>query len=215
MPIIISANLIKNTCSISNQGVGIAQSVIDQAKWKIGDKVEAGFIPETKCMLLSHITKSDNAFMLCHANAKKKKGGRIYCQAFIRNYLQAITILPKYKVAPLFIDDNRWRIALLLDELEWRIHDFTRAEVENIDDVTYGVYELLGKENSILRVGEGKVKDRIKDHLKDTTRFSPIVKKFRFVALSSKEDVCLMEKVLITKYQNETGTLPPLNYIKA
>lgn len=119
MPITIKVNEHRRTCTVSKSGVGFPQQVVEKTKWLIGDKIEVGFIPETRCLLFSGASKSKvDVFTLSYANKAKKTGGKIFCIAFIKNYLQAVIVLPKRKIIPIFLNDKMWRVALLLDSLE-------------------------------------------------------------------------------------------------
>ena len=80
---------------------------------------------------------------------------------------------------------------------------------------TLGVYQLLGRQSTVLRVGEGKIKERINAHLADHLRFMPSVKAFRYARLTVKEDAELLERILIAQYEGDTGAIPPLNEIRA
>lgn len=211
-PIKISAKSRQKTCSVSRAGIGIPQAIVEQVRWKQGEaKVEIAFIPDVKCILVSKPIKNEDAFVVSYANASRKTGARISCQAFVRNYLQAIVTLPKRVVPVIIKNDSRWCIALMLEEIEWEVEEFSKIGCEKVPRDGSGIYQLLGKGNAVLRVGEGRIKERINSHLQDHVRFLPAVKNFRFARINAKEDAELMEKILIFRYEAETGVIPPLN----
>ena len=214
-PIKVSARSKQKTCSVGRAGIGFPQAIVEKTGWLVGDKIEVAFIPDVKCILLSNATESEDAFTLGYANARSKTGGRISCQAFVRNYLQALVALPRRNIVPVLLERSDWRVALLLEQINWQTGEFSKAGWENAPRDAIGVYELLGKGGAVLRIGEGRIRDRIKAHLDDPARFLPTVKMFRFVTLTDKTDTELLEKILIAQYEAETGVLPPFNDIRA
>ena len=216
MPILISAKARQKACSVARAGIGVPQGVIEQAGWHQGkDKVEIGYIPDVKCILISKPLDSEDAFLITYANTRSKTGGRISCGAFCRGYLQAVVVLPKRNLIPTIFGDDKWRVAILLEDLPWQTEEFTKKGVENVTNNILGIYQLLGRQSTILRVGEGKIKERLNAHLADHLRFTPSVKAFRYARLTAKEDAELLERILIAEYEGETGAIPPLNEIRA
>lgn len=71
MPIIVKHRPNLEVCSVSRAGIGMVQSVVEQAKWNIGDKIEVGFIGNAKCLLLRSVS-SEDGFKLAYANTRKK-----------------------------------------------------------------------------------------------------------------------------------------------
>lgn len=215
-PIIIKNRSSVDVCSVTRSGIGMVQGVVEKAGWKIGDSIQVGFIEKAKCILLG-LTSGDDGFGISYANtkAKKKTGGKIYCVAFIRNYLQTLVELPKKNLLPVFLRSSDWTLALLLEPLEWCVEDFTKSGANSIPKDSIGVYGLLGKRDALLRIGEGSIKDRINTHLQDTRFSPPTVKRFRYFVLDSQDDGKILEKVLIEEYENETGVLPRFQEIRA
>ncbi len=216
MPIIISAKARQKSCSVSRSGIGMPQTVVEQGGWHQGkDKVEIGYISDAKCILISKNSKNTDAFLVGYANTRFLTGARISCQAFTRGYLQAVVVLPIRNITPIIFSHDKWRLALILEELPWQTGEFSKKGVENIDNNLLGVYQLLGRQNTVLRIGEGKIKQRLNSHLADHRKLIPIVKAFRFATITMKEDAELLEKILIASYEAETGIIPPLNEIRA
>jgi hypothetical protein len=215
MPVVISAKSMRKACSVSRAGVGAPQSIVEQAGWKQGqDKVEIGFISDATCVLISKPSQSDDAFLVSFANKRTQTGARIACEAFARNYLQALTVLPK-RIAPIVFSDGNWRVALFLEDLLWQTDEFAKKGVENVSGDAIGVYQLLGRGGAVLRVGEGKIRERMNAHLGDHLRLMPSVKMFRYITVKMKEDAELLEKILIAKYEADAGVLPALNEIRS
>jgi hypothetical protein len=214
VPIIVKHRSNLEACSVSRAGVGMVQSVVERAKWSIGDKIEVGFIENAKCLLLRSVS-SDNGFKLAYANTRKKSGGRVFCNAFIRNYLSAIITLPKKNLAPILPKGSEWDIALLLEPIDWSTAEFTKTGCNTLAKDSVGVYELLGNGNIVLRIGEGKLRDRINAHLQDSRFTQPTVKTFRYLLLADSIDSQLMEKILIEEYEDDIGVLPRFQEIRA
>ena len=172
-------------------------------------------MPDVKCILVSKSSESTDGFLVAYANTRSKTGARIACQSFTRGYLQAVVVLPKRNLTPIFFPDEKWRFALILEELPWQTEEFTKKGAESVNSDVLGVYQLLGRHSTILRIGEGKIKERVNSHLADHVRFMPVVKAFRYTPMTMKEDAELLEKILIAQYEAEMGAIPPLNEIRS
>ena len=137
------------------------------------------------------------------------------CRSFITNYLQTIVELPKKNIVPVFLKNTDWTMGLMLEAIEWEKADFSKTGVNTVSRDVVGVYELLGKGDAVLRVGEGKIKDRINAHLQDKRFAPPTVKAFRYVVLDSTDDSKILEQIRIEEYERETGILPRFQEIRA
>ena len=214
MPIIVKPQTNVQVCSVSRAGIGMVQAVVDESGWKIGDRIEIGFIEKALCILLRKI-KGDGGFKLSYSNARKKTGGRIECRSFTRNYLQTLVELPVKNIIPVFLKNSDWDVVLPVEPIEWEKQEFSKAGVNQVPKDSVGVYELLGNGDAVLRVGEGKIKERINAHLADKRFAPPTVKAFRYLALDDAVDGKIMEKVRIEEYERETGVLPRFQEIRA
>ncbi len=87
--------------------------------------------------------------------------------------------------------------------------------MNNVPNDTIGVYELLGTRDAVLRIGEGKIKERMNNHLKDPRFSPPTIKNFRYLVLNDPTDGKILEKIQIEGYLNEAGILPRFQEIKA
>ena len=104
----------------------------------------------------------------------------------------------------------------MLTEPQWKVVDFTMAGCSLIGDppALIGTYELLGSDAIPLRVGEGIVQNRIREHLKDD-RMVRAVKRVRYFPLSEKRDAEVMEQVLLARFETRNEALPMFNSIRA
>lgn len=193
----------------------MGHGVVQQARWKVNDRIEVGWVQKATCIVLRQANGGGEGFLLGYSDARHKTGGKIQCKAFIQNYLQTLIDLPKHGLEPVFFKDGKWSVALLLETLGWVSHAFSKTDANRIPPTAVGVYELLGKGDAVLRIGEGKIRERIDAHLKDIRFAPPTVKSIRYLDLDSSEDSQLIEKMLIAKYEAETGILPRFQEIRA
>jgi len=218
-PIIIRNRRSTDFCSVTRGGIGMTTGVVEQAGWRIGDPLEVGFIAKAKCILLRCVTDTEHSdqegFRLAYSNKPKSTGGRVYCVAFIRNYLQTLVELPKKNLVPVFLRDSEWAVALPLEPIDWAREDFSKAGVNKISRGAVGAYELLGTGDAVLRVGEGKIKDRMNAHLNDRRFAPPTVKTFRYLDLENVADGKILEKIRIEQYSAQTGVLPRFQEIRS
>jgi len=213
-PVIIRSQSKLEICNVTRSGIGLVTAVVKRTGWNIGDPIQVGFIEKAKSILLRTVPEGD--FTLKYANARQKTGGRIHCVAFTKNYLQTIVELPKKNILPIFLPkQSEWTLALLLDPIEWEIEEFTKAGSNNVSKHAIGVYELAGKGGATLRIGEGKIKERINAHMKDPRFSPPTVKSFRYLTLTDAEDGKILETILIADYESRTGVMPRFQEIRA
>jgi hypothetical protein len=123
--------------------------------------------------------------------------------------------LPKKNLVPLFLRDSEWTVALPLEPIDWVREDFSKAGVSKISRGAVGAYELLGTGDAVLRVGEGKIKDRMNAHLNDRRFAPPTVKAFRYLDLENAADGKILEKIRIEQYFAQTGVLPRFQEIRS
>lgn len=213
-PIIVKPQTAAQVCSVSRTGVGMYQAVVDKTGWKIGDKIQLAFIESVRCILLRSL-KDNEGFRFAYSDPRKKTGGRITCKSFVNNYLQTLVELPIRNITPVFLQNSDWKMALVLEPIQWQREEFSKAGANTVPKSAIGIYELLGNGDAVLRVGEGKIKERFNTHLNDKRFSPPTVKAFRYVALGDSEDGKIMEKVRIEEYESETGVLPRFQDIRA
>ena len=213
MPMIINNKSTVDVCSISKGGIGMTNGVVKKTGWEPDDMIQVGFIENAACMVFRK--SKEGTFKLAYANKQKKTGGKIYCISFIQNYLQTLFEIPKKGVQPIHLSNTAWDMALIMDEPEWVNTGFTKMDVNKIPKNDVGIYELLGRGDAVLRIGEGKLYERLNAHLKDKRFAPPAVKGVRYVALNETVDGQLFEKIRITQFENMAGVLPRFQEIRA
>lgn len=87
---------------------------------------------------------------------------------------------------------------------KWSI--FSEENVKSVPSV-YGVYELADSKKSIIYIGQGKLQERLMDHLNNIKK----AKYFRFEQIRSKEKAEQREKALLREYRENHGHLPNYN----
>ena len=213
-PLIVKPQVGMDVCSVTRSGIGLSQGVVTQAGWKVNDIIQVGFIDKAKCILL-RCAEGGDGFKLAFANTRTRTGGRLSPMSFIRNYLQTVVALPKKKLVPVFLRSDEWTVAIPLDRIEWEKQEFSKAGGNTVPREAIGVYELLGAGDAVLRVGEGRIRDRIAAHLTDPRFSPPTVKAFRYVRVDDEADGKTLEKMRIAQYEAETGVLPRFQEIRA
>lgn len=117
MPIIVRNKSSLEVCSVTNSGIGLMTGVVQKLGWAIDDYIQVEFIEKVRCILLSK-SPTGEGFKLAYSNKSKKTGGRIYCGAFVRNYLQTIVEIPKKNIHPVYLSDSEWKVALVLEDVD-------------------------------------------------------------------------------------------------
>jgi hypothetical protein len=214
MPIIIKNALKMDYCSVTSSGVGMTTGVVTASKWKIGDTIKVGFIENSACIIFGK-SNGANCFKLSYANQKKKTGGKIYCLSFICGYLKTTYEIPKKNLVPTFLKNGSWQLALIIEEPLWNNIEFSKLSVNKIDKQLVGVYQLTGKGGGVLRIGEGRLYDRLNTHLADTRFTPPVVQGIQYLSLTNQEDGKIMEKVLIQRFEDMAGVLPKFQEVRA
>ena len=74
---------------------------------------------------------------------------------------------------------------------------------------------MLGTGDAVLRVGEGKIRDRMNAHLNDKRFSPPTVNAFHYIDLEDTADGKILERIQIERYFVETGVLPRFQEIRS
>ncbi|SRR5258708_18086543 len=207
------------TCSVSADGtVSFPKSIIEQVGWRATRKIAVSYIPEPLVLLLRPAELNRPGFTLSYNDhARKgldKPGGRLSCSKFTKEILRPRLALPARGIAPIILKNGQTQLALMLQLPTWITESFSMAGCQNIPSGIKGVYQLISSEEEILRIGEGTIQTRIKEHLKDE-RLARMASAIRYCVLADKEETSTIEKVLIAQYEAEYGELPSFNRIRA
>ncbi len=207
------------TCSVSANGtMSFPQSIIERVGWRVNHKIAVSYIPEPLVVLLRPAEANRPGFTLSYNTqdqmGRGKPGGRLSCSKFTREILRPRLALPARGISPIILRNGQVQLALMLESPAWITESFSMAGCQNIPARIKGVYQLIGAEHQILRIGEGAIQARIREHLKDE-RLARVANEIRYCVLADKEETSTIEKVLIAEYEAEYGELPPFNRIRA
>jgi hypothetical protein len=203
-------------CSISADGmISLPQRVLEQLDWSAGVELALSYIPQPLIVLLGRTPPHRPGFRLSYLSrsGNQPRGGKLTCRAFARQVLQTRIALPQNRLLPVYVHQPPYELALPLEEPAWQRVPFTASGLHTIPTGMSGVYEVLGGDERVLRIGQGLVADRLQVHLKDS-RLSRLGQSVRYVLLD-KPDAWLVEKVRLALHEETHGQLPPLNAIRA
>ncbi len=206
-----------NSCSISENGtISFPKAVWQRLGWEVPCKIAVTYIAQPLTLLLRRAENDQPGFSLSYQNRQitSRSGVKITCSRFASYVLRTQVVLPIRGLIPTFPENGRYQLALMLQHPTWVTEDFSQAGLKQIANDVKGIYQLLDSTGSIIRIGEGAVGNRIREHLKDE-RFAVQVKFVQYLVLSDKDEASVMEKILIAQHETEFGRLPTFNALRA
>jgi len=215
IPIIPIGNSL--TCSFNSEGtLTFPQRVIDLLGWEHNAKIALSYIHEPLTLLLRSAEIGHPGFTLSHLSHADtgKAGGKISCTKFSKEVLRSRIVFPLRGLVPIFLKSSNFQLALTLQSPEWRTVEFSLTGCQKISPEVKGVYQLLSSDMKVLRIGEGIVQTRTREHLKDQ-RIVQSTQLVRYISLEDKEETEIMEKILIAYHEAEHKHLPEFNSIRA
>lgn len=79
-----------------------------------------------------------------------------------------------------------------------------------------GVYQIESADQRLLRIGEGFIAARVREHLKGNSGWVSQARQVRYFVVCDKEVAEVMERLLLLRHKlRNNGTLPPGNSITA
>lgn len=84
---------------------------------------------------------------------------------------------------------------------------YNRVNILDVDSDTVGVYKLYNSSGTIIYIGEGKLRDRLKYHGKTQKRIAY----FSYHVAKSKKHAQAAEKTVMKAYKAKYGVLPKHN----
>lgn len=201
-------------CSISDDGtINLPHGVLATLGWKHRDRIAWHWLESPLLLLFQASQSRENSFQLNYLNKKGTSvtGGKLGSLPFTRDVLRKRVVLPKSGIIPIY-PDKRFPLALLLEEPAWIDGDYTKQGILSVTHKKLGAYQLLDADMVIVKIGEGKVIERLDEHLR-TNRYPKVVT-FQYVELETKEESTLLEDILLTRFRQEHGKLPEYNQIK-
>jgi hypothetical protein len=205
------------TCTINEGGtISFPHSIWQRLSWQLPCKIAVTYIDSPLTLLLRRADISETGFTLAYQArpATARTGAKITCSRFANEVLRTRVVLPLRGITPIFPTGGKYQLALILRQPMWITEDFSQAGAQRIQGDFQGVYQLIDSAGSTLRIGEGNISSRIRDHLK-TENFVRNIRSVQYIALGDKEEASVMEGILIAQYENENGHLPSLNLIRS
>jgi hypothetical protein len=195
--------------------ISFPQPVIARLGWQIGQRIRVDYIRKPLCLFFTLDETGRLGFTLHYLNRTSTggSGGKICCARLAKTVLRPRLALPIYGLSPIYPDHTVADLVLMLEEPDWSPFDFTMAGCEALPADALGVYEILSH-NDKLRIGEGIVQARIREHLKND-HLARAAKTARYVVAADKEESLLIEHVLLSDYEDKKGVLPQFNRVKA
>ena len=217
-----------NTISIAPDGiVTFPRLIMDRLGWKAPMRIAVDHLEDKKIKdapLVLFLNADNSAegegYSLSTLNrsssGKPGSGGKTSFASLTHHTIAPRVSLPRKDIEPIYPANSLADLVLMLTEPVWQVVEFTMAGCSQIGDRTespIGTYELLGGDGTTLRVGEGLVQTRIREHLRDD-RLVRAVKKVRYFPLTEKQDAETMEQVLLAQYETRYEALPQFNTIR-
>ena len=203
-------------CGITEAGmISLPHPVLERLGWRAGIELTLSYIPHPLIVLLWRTPPDRPGFKLSYLSrsGNQRRGGKLTCRAFARQVLHARIVLPQPHLQPLYLHHPPYELALVLEEPPWQTAALTVTGQQTIANELTGVYEILGSDDSVLRIGQGLVADRLEAHLKDE-QLMRVGQTVRYVILD-KRDAVIVEKVRLAHHETRYGKLPPFNAIRA
>ena len=205
-------------CSFNAKGVlSIPQALLERLGWQQGQEITGQLSARHLIIKLSPATPEHPGFTLSYSYKYQGQpaGGKLTLRSFANNTLRSRGILPLSNIPAVVIPAGRQNeLGLKLVDLAWKEKIFSKADIDGISAKLRGVYKLLGAGGETLRIGEGQIRSRMKEHLKNEA-LARDVHNLQYIATKDKAEARFIEQVLFHFYQDwNGGDLPPHNAIR-
>ncbi len=214
MPVEVRPSTGSLSVSIQRDGtISLSSGLCNRIHYNAGDSVVLFYIAKGPLVLLiKKIEYPNNAFFLSYLNKTPngKSGGKFRSKPFYDEVLKPRVRLPKIRLQLIIPTDWTYDLGVFVDDISWLHTEFSRNGLDSVDKSRTAVYRLLDSRNRILRIGEGNLSERFGRFLKDPLLIKE-VKFLEWIYIPEKADAQIIERLLIEKYIERSGTLPPLN----
>ncbi len=203
-------------CSVSTTGtIKCPQKVMARTGWTSGERVGVEYIERPLVLLFQRVCPDCDGFVLSPANRGKSgtSGGKLSCSRLANQVLRQRVALPLEGLPPLHLPNTPFQLALLLEPIAWEQVAFSHAGCDTLPPRSMGVYRVLSGSGRVLRIGEGQLLSRLREHLLNSA-LSRSARVFQWTGLP-KDDAVLLERVLLSDHLREYGELPKFNKIHA
>lgn len=205
-----------SNCGVNQDGtISLPQHVIEALGWRIGDEIAASYIPSPVTLLLRVARDGRPGYKLSYLSrsGRVRRGGKLNCRAFTTHILRPRVPLPQRDIPPALLHSGDYELALLFEAVPWKTVECSMAGCQQLPADNIGIYQLLGGDQAVLKIGEGVLQNRLREHLRDE-RLVRQARTLQYLVLP-KEDSVVLEKVLLALYEAEHQALPPFNAIRA
>lgn len=203
-------------CTFAADGtLSLPQPVLERLGWTAGMRIAVRYLRQPLTLLLWAAPEERAAFTLSYLSRRgdSRRGGKLVCRGFANQIARARVQLPLRELAPAYLNGTPYQLALLLEEPAWALAPFSAAGVAALSPGDVGVYQLLGAADAVVRIGEGSVAERLRQHL----RVEELVRATRAVRWVEQEkaDAVVLERVLLALHRERCGALPRFNAVEA
>lgn len=203
-------------CGITSAGtISFPEVVIQRLGWQYGDEIGVAYLQTPLVLLFYRTDDLTDGFKLSYLNRgqRQKSGGKLSCQRLTNQVLRSRVALPLDHLAPIYLQGSPYELALMLLPPAWERVPFSRAGHDELPADTLGTYRIVNGSKGTLRIGEGVIAARMREHLNHTALVRS-GKHLEWLALP-KADAVILERVLLSRYTMQHGELPPFNKIHA
>lgn len=201
--------------------ISVPVEAMERLGWQYEDEIASRVIAEPLSLLLWRATAGRSGYTLHPNGAKPKNGigsGKLSMSYFIKHYLErkvyTLETDAPIDIVPIYIDFSPYQVALMFKEPNWaEIIRFVPTTFNNIRAEDYGIYFLLSRQGTTLKIGRGRLIDRLKAHHSEAQKRELVSHVRYFVA--HVELLRILEKIYIARHIAEYGDLPLFNKINA
>jgi hypothetical protein len=201
--------------------ISVPVEAMEKLGWQYEDEIASQVIAEPLCLLLWRATAGRSGYTLHPNGAKPKNGtgsGKLSMSYFIKHYLEgkvcSLETDAPIDVVPSYIDFSPYQVALMFKEPQWaEIIPFVPATINTIRPEDFGIYFLLSRQGTPLKIGKGRLIDRLKAHHGEAQKRELVTHVRYFV--THVELIRVLEKIYIARHVAEYGDLPLFNKINA
>lgn len=203
-------------CGFGTDGtLTLPQSVLDQLGWHTGSRIAIRYLIQPLTLLLWSAPEDRAAFTLGYRTRTRAgvSGGKLVCRRFATQVARKHAHLPLYDLAPAYLNSTPYELAFLMAQPQWSTTAFSLSGLTEIPAEATGVYRLLDAGDRVLRIGEGHLAGRLREHL----RHDELMRQARsaqWLALD-KADAVILERVLLGLHRSHHKTLPRFNPVMA
>jgi len=213
MPI-VRINEKDGKCWIVPKGIiNCPKEVIARIGWPNRARIRPSYILSPLVLLFEMGQGEEEGVQLRYTSPASTKGsGATIKSTPLAKIIGLKTTLPIKGLDPIFPTNGLADLALMIEEPKWINFQLDKTNAQDLPKKT-GVYEFRDSK-ATLRIGEGNISDRIREHLGNTA-LAGEVRAARYFLVNDKEESEALEHIMLCQFTERTGQLPRHNMIKA